>query len=287
MLTAEERELCGRRPNTIDYDAIPALHYLGNYVRRLPVNMARMMENAYDWEHLPYVHPSSFADIELVDSGTWGWRAKTGIPRGGGSQVFDLLVDTKRNYWATTIFVGSSAGAQIHTQATSIAEDQIEVDVRFYLPEPAPSDDDCAAVLASLRKTYARLYDEDEDLMVGRQRGLDRAKALRDTKTAPDQVAVGPVDELDRTGPNLVATPLGDVVVRCLDGTWIAHSAVCPHRLGPLDLASVDASGTVQCPWHGYRFDATTGASLQPDCADLSAAPTTEQRGGSLFLTWT
>ena len=63
MLTETEKDLCASRPNSVSYDRVADLHFLGNYVRRLPVNMARMMENAHDWEHLPYVHASSFASI--------------------------------------------------------------------------------------------------------------------------------------------------------------------------------------------------------------------------------
>lgn len=137
MLTDRERSKTDTRKNTIDYDRIPALHYLGIYVRRLPTNMARMMENAYDWEHLPYVHPSSFASIDLIDSGTWGWRARIGVPGGMEPtyQMLDLLVDAEKNYWVSTVYHGPGEGIEIHTKATTLSEDEIEVDVRFYLPD--------------------------------------------------------------------------------------------------------------------------------------------------------
>lgn len=109
------------RSKTIDYDQLSSLHYMGNYERILPVSITRMIENAYDWEHLPYVHPSSFAAIEHIESGPWGWRAKTTLPHKAGkptiSQHIELLVDRSRNYWATTVIDGPGAGMQIHTQA--------------------------------------------------------------------------------------------------------------------------------------------------------------------------
>ena len=98
MLTETEQSLSEARPNAIDFDRVSGLHYLGNYVRRLPINLARMMENAYDWEHLPYVHSSSFSSIDLIDSGAWGWRAKIGLPDGSPAshQLLDLLGESDR-----------------------------------------------------------------------------------------------------------------------------------------------------------------------------------------------
>ena len=64
MLTDTEKDLTTSRSNSVDHDRVEDLHYLGNYVRRLPVSMARMMENAHDWEHLPYVHAS--VDVDSV-----------------------------------------------------------------------------------------------------------------------------------------------------------------------------------------------------------------------------
>jgi nitrite reductase/ring-hydroxylating ferredoxin subunit len=45
-----------------------------------------------------------------------------------------------------------------------------------------------------------------------------------------------------------------------IDGEWVLHSLTCPHSLGPLDDCEV-IDGKVTCPWHGYRFDLTSGRS--------------------------
>ena len=39
--------------------------WVGSYQRRMPVSLDRMYENALDWAHLPFLHQSSFASIEL------------------------------------------------------------------------------------------------------------------------------------------------------------------------------------------------------------------------------
>jgi nitrite reductase/ring-hydroxylating ferredoxin subunit len=46
-------------------------------------------------------------------------------------------------------------------------------------------------------------------------------------------------------------------------GTFYAIDDVCSHR--GADLSEGTLSGSeVTCPWHGARFDVTTGANLSP-----------------------
>jgi Rieske Fe-S protein len=47
------------------------------------------------------------------------------------------------------------------------------------------------------------------------------------------------------------------VLTRDADGTVHAFSATCPHQGCPV---STVANGTIDCPCHGSRFDAKTGA---------------------------
>ncbi|MEM9572367.1 MAG: Rieske 2Fe-2S domain-containing protein [Pseudomonadota bacterium] len=286
MLTQEEMSLSKARPNLVDHDAVPDLHYLGNYKRKLPTNMARMIENAYDWEHLPYVHASSFASIDLIDSGDWGWRAKIGL-HGGGYQLLDLRLDTARNYWVSTVYVGPGAGLEIHTQASSLSDDEIEVDVRFYLPAALPDasvEKDLHAVLAG---QYRQLYDEDIGLMSGRQSALEDRSRWRAGEVESDIILVGSVSDLDRSGANMIETKTGRFCVRYWNETWIAHSAVCPHLLGPLGESAIDADGTVTCPWHGYRFDVATGENIGGQCKALTAAPSVCVQDGQVYLRFT
>ena len=281
MLTAEEETQCRMRPNTIDHDATSKLHRIGNYTRRLPVSIARMMENAYDWEHLPHIHRSSFSSIELVDSGDWGWRAKVGLPADDSSQVIDLLVDQDRHYWATTVFYGRGAGLQIHTQATAVAERAIDIDVRFYLA--APSNRDESRLLQSMQNLYGQLYDEDLELMSGRQRVLDDRLRWREGEASDTPLPLGAADTIARSGGATVETSLGRVCVRRLEDRWVAFDAVCPHQGGPLDASSLD-NGVVTCPWHGYRFDVTSGENLDGQCGDLARVGEVVESDGVLIL---
>lgn len=286
MLTELERSKADARSNAIDYARIAGLHYLGNYVRRLPSNMARMMENAYDWEHLPYVHPSSFASIDLVDSGAWGWRARIGVPGGLEPvyQMLDLLVDADKNYWVSTVFNGPGEGIEIHTQATTLSRDEIQVDVRFYLPEAPDDEASAAAILSYMQTQYATLYDEDIDLMQGRQSALEDRSRWRTGSDEKRETLVAALADLDPATPHTVETKTGRYCIRHWQGKWIAHSAVCPHQLGPLQDSEIDEDGLITCPWHGYKFNAVTGGHQGDKCSALAKAPDLVERDGKLIL---
>ena len=286
MLSQAEQVKVDSRGNQIDYDRIESLHYLGNYVRRLPTNMTRMIENAYDWEHLPHVHASSFSSIALIESGKWGWRAKIGVPGGlePSYQLLDLIVDPEKNYWVSTVFEGPGEGIEIHTQATTIDEEEIEVDVRFYLPEKPGDDTVSQALHQYMASQYKTLYDEDIGLMQGRQSALEDRARWRKSAAREGEIRVGPVAELDREETHIVETENGRYCVRYWRGNWVAHSAICPHLLGPLEESELDENGLLTCPWHGYQFDIVTGENLDKKCAALKPAPRTQVRKGTLFF---
>jgi nitrite reductase/ring-hydroxylating ferredoxin subunit len=286
MLTDIEQAVCAGRSNQIDYGRIDTQHYLGNYTRRLPVNLTRMMENAYDWEHLPHVHASSFGSIDLIDSGSWGWRAKLGVPS-GGHQLIDLIVDMDRHYWVSTVISGMGQGTEIHTQARQVDDAEIDIDVRFYLPD-APADPAIGAVaLHYLRGQYAQLYDEDLGLMQGRQSALEDRQRWRQVDMNDPQAAlcVGVEKALDRTAVHAVEWAGHRYCLRYYEERWIAHSAVCPHLLGPLNGGEVEDGGTITCPWHGYRFNIISGENLGGQCGAMKKPPRIEMREGHIFLT--
>ena len=51
-----------------------------------------------------------------------------------------------------------------------------------------------------------------------------------------------------------------DVALFNVDGTFCAIDNTCLHRGGPLGEGELDGK-TVTCPWHGWRYDVTTGAN--------------------------
>ena len=117
---------------------------------------------------------------------------------------------------------------------------------------------------------YTRLWDEDEAMMVHREAALQRPR-----KAEPERVRVGRLDEIRAALP--LQLEVGGLPVRLLelDGELVAHSTVCPHRLGPLDEATPEGA-RVRCPWHGYEFDVTTGRSCDGRRLRLAPAPRVE-----------
>jgi nitrite reductase/ring-hydroxylating ferredoxin subunit len=47
------------------------------------------------------------------------------------------------------------------------------------------------------------------------------------------------------------------------NGAYYAIEDTCPHRGGPLSEGQVEGTAVV-CPWHGAKFDMTTGEVLGP-----------------------
>lgn len=102
--------------------------------------------------------------------------------------------------------------------------------------------------------------------------GLQVVAALRerrvdhevDSASAPDDyVDAAGVGEL-RPGRARVVTLAGERVALFLhEGAVSALSSVCQHQNGPLGEGCI-RDGLVTCPWHGYQYRPTDGASPPP-----------------------
>jgi nitrite reductase/ring-hydroxylating ferredoxin subunit len=204
--------------------------HAGTYRRELPVSLDRLYENALDWEHLPYLHRTTFSSIAVIEAGSWGWRADVGLqPSGPGHDiVLELTLDRDCRRWITRTLAGPGTGTEIWTHAFREGDRRTDVVVDFFTP--GIDRDDLARVGAFYCDLYARLYDEDVWMMTVRQDQLD---GTRDHPTRTVEI----------------------------DGEVVTFSAVCPHLLGPLDDATI-CDGIVECPWHGYRYDIRTGQEV-------------------------
>jgi len=45
-----------------------------------------------------------------------------------------------------------------------------------------------------------------------------------------------------------------------VNGKFYATTNICPHKGGPLGEGALEGT-VVTCPWHGWKFDVTTGIS--------------------------
>ena len=254
--------------------------HVGTYRRVLPVSLERMYENALDWEHLPYVHESSFEAIEGIDAGPWGWRAETTSARGDVS-IIELRLDQVCRRWITRTLEGANAGSEIWTHAFPIEAHRVDIVVDFFVPGVAAgARQKVGEAFAAL---YESLYDEDVAMMTERQRQLD---AKTETDQPPVQqegrIALGARDDLEL--PMQVESGGRPFVVAEIDGALYVYSALCPHRLGPLHVAPPER-GLVTCPWHGYQFDVADGSCTTGQSCRLPVPPRVAQDdAGQVFL---
>ena len=70
---------------------------------------------------------------------------------------------------------------------------------------------------------------------------------------------------------SLLGVKLGDGTRVCLfnhRGTIGAVGGLCTHAEFPMDDGTLRADGTIECAWHGARFDCRTGAVCRPPAVD-------------------
>lgn len=67
-----------------------------------------------------------------------------------------------------------------------------------------------------------------------------------------------------------------------VDGTFYALDNSCLHRGGPLGEGELDGT-TVTCPWHGWRWDVTSGANTNNPGVKVACFPV-KVEGTSVFV---
>jgi nitrite reductase/ring-hydroxylating ferredoxin subunit len=264
------------RNSQIDVDrerlrVAPSLELAMTWRREVRAGIERIWENVFDWEHLPVLHEMYFNAAELIEIGDWGWRValtkNPGTP--DRSMVLEMRADREKARYRVQTLSGDGAGTEIWTLLTPLAPHRTAVEVRYYLPERRP--ERLAALTDKYRASCARLWNEDEAMMIRREEMMTRASAERRRSEKP--VPLGPSAELRQRLPLLVeyeGEPFR--IVEGEDGSLLAHATICPHWLGPLDEAAPQ-NGILRCPWHGYRFDMRTGESAEGRGYRLAPAP--------------
>jgi nitrite reductase/ring-hydroxylating ferredoxin subunit len=245
---------------------------LTTYERVLPVSVERIWENVLDWEHLPGLHRHEFASVRLIESGDWGWRAAVRRTRAESRvMTVEVVLDRERLRYVTATVEGPGRGTEIRTRLTPAGKSgarETHVHVEFLVPDVPP--DRTSEWAAGYRRLYARLWDEDEAMMLRRERLLSRAPS--ETSATRTRLELGSIDEVRTQLPLVVEIGNRAWRIVSLDGEMVVHSTICPHQLGPLEDAPIE-NGTVECPWHRYRFDLRTGRSCDGRNLRLAPAP--------------
>lgn len=240
------------------------------YQRVIGAGIERIWENVLDWEHLPWLHASSFSAVELLEARRDGWRARVwlGAAEHAVESIIETHLDFARKRYLTLTTGGVGAGSEIWT-ALDERGANTAIEVRFLVPDLPPEHRE--AVGQMYVGLYTILWDEDERMMRHRQAAL--AGGVRRDRQAHAELSLGTLEDLRRRLPLVVELRGRPYRVLEVAGKILVHSTVCPHLLGPLDEAPVE-DGCIRCPWHGYRFDLESGRCRDVPRLSLATAPT-------------
>jgi nitrite reductase/ring-hydroxylating ferredoxin subunit len=252
------------------------LHLAGVYRRRVQASLARIWENVFDWEHLPALHNTSFGSVELVSHEGDVQVVRTGDLDGRLTTIRTEGWRDEHRYRVTTI-EGRGETSEVRVQMTPVEAHATDIEVQYHVPEARP--ERLERIAEGFVAFYKRLWDEDEPMMRDRER---RLQAPRNRPPAAP-VRLGALAEVEAALP-LTAEIGGEPFRVIRDGeALIAHAAVCPHFLGPLDETPI-TDGAVRCPWHGWRFDVRTGENLDGHLCRLPAPPRISIEAGEVWL---
>ena len=249
----------------------PRIVSVGVYERVVRAPLERVWENVLDWEHLPGLHRESFASIRRIDSGDWGWTAQLRTPGAAREMTIQVVLERESLRYITATIEGPGKGTEIWTTLAPKSEEETGIRVEFLVPDVSP--ERITTLGAGYRALYTRLWDEDEAMMRRRAKWLARLRGPKPEHGAT--LDLGPVEELRAKLPVVVELGGRPWRITELEGELVAFSTLCPHALGPLEEAPIEA-GAVECPWHGYRFDVRSGKSCEGRGLRLSPAPRVE-----------
>lgn len=83
---------------------------------------------------------------------------------------------------------------------------------------------------------------------------------------------VGAVRDLAPGEGKVIEVEGHEIALFNVNGTFYALNNACPHRGGPLGEGFLEGE-IVTCPWHGWKFDVTTGVSPENPRAKVASFP--------------
>jgi nitrite reductase/ring-hydroxylating ferredoxin subunit len=257
------------------------------YDRTIGASVSRIWENVLDWQHLPWLHRTSFANVNVLEESAGGWRGwVTSRSRTPAESLVDVRLDRATLRYVTATVDGEGAGSAITTVLQPISERSTCIHVEFLLPEP---DVERARHFgAAYLRLYERLWNEDEGMMIRRQAILDQNGAKTSiAEPIGREVALGPLARLKPRLPLVLRVGGRELRLIEVEGVIRAHPTVCPHLGGPLGEAPIE-DGCVTCPWHGYRYDLDSGRCVSGAALHLGPLPSvhTDAETGEANLVW-
>ena len=94
--------------------------------------------------------------------------------------------------------------------------------------------------------------------------------------TADGFVTVARAGDVEDGAPLAADLPSGTpICLARVGGDIVAFADGCTHREYPLSAGELLSDGTIECPWHGARFDCRTGAVRKgPACKPIAVYET-------------
>ncbi len=96
------------------------------------------------------------------------------------------------------------------------------------------------------------------------------------------QVSVGSVNEVQGGEGRIVDAAGKTIALFNVGGRYYAIDNTCAHRGGQLGEGDLDGA-VVTCPWHGWRWDVTSGANANNPAIKVACFPVTVEQG-EIFL---
>jgi nitrite reductase/ring-hydroxylating ferredoxin subunit len=240
----QQRNALEHNPNQL------ALTEIVNFDRIINANTERVWENVLDWEHLAWLHDTSFDYNELDAAGEWGWRVWSDSAH---KNHIELCVNRDQSTYVARSYL---AGEQISEIWTTITANNGDTSINVSINAPNIDIKKLPKLSAIYLNLYTQLWDEDEQMMIRRQ-----AK-LSDRSHGPDSINLGALDALE--AEKIVKLGRHEWQIRKSYKGIEVYAANCPHLLGPLGQ---NTDNQVVCPWHGYRFDIISGKCVFPEHA--------------------
>ena len=96
-------------------------------------------------------------------------------------------------------------------------------------------------------------------------------------------IAVAKIDQIASGQQRLVRAQGQEFALFNIEGTIYAINNSCPHSRGPLSEGRL-AANIITCPWHGAKFDITSGQCLAaPATVDVQTYPV-HIKDGTIFV---
>lgn len=93
------------------------------------------------------------------------------------------------------------------------------------------------------------------------------------------------LDELPADEMRLVTVRQRKIVLMRVDDDVYAFQNACPHKSGPLNEGTLHTGRSeIICPWHRFRFDLKSGASVTNPALVARTYPVSV-RDGQIFVT--